>query len=178
MGKRVVIGFLVLVLIVLSPTSATVRAVNHTYKADSFLQELESGENEGENTVLSRVGRLTYYAAPFEGRRHACAHDLPAGFTSTAVFEDQPGLATGDRSIPCGTVVLLEVVGIPTWAEGRYDDVIGRKAVGVVVDRLGAPSPHTYDAYPNLFRDLVGPPWDSLGRVYVRAELIGHLATR
>jgi hypothetical protein len=176
--KRIALILLLLATIPLLCASAQLPAPDGPNESEDILSIPDEAQSST-GDVLSQVGRLTYYHASLEGNRHACANTPPVGFTPTAAFEDQPGLATGDRSIPCGTVILLEIVGIPSWAQGRYDDVVGRRTVGVVVDRLRDPHPHTYDAYPNLFAQLVGEERrNSLGVVYVRAEVIGHLPTR
>ena len=71
-----------------------------------------------------------------------------------------PGIATADARIPFGTRLCIEVVAVPAWAAGEYDHLVGRRAAGVVVDRMAswvyAEMGPAVDCWPALARRLMG----------------------
>ncbi len=79
-----------------------------------------------------------------------------------------PGVATGDWDIPFGTRLCIEVVGVPEWAAEEYGHLIGRQALGVVVDRMPMGYDGALDTWPALARELMGQDWRRVGMVTVR----------
>jgi len=84
------------------------------------------------------------------------------------------GIATSDYSIPFGTRLCIEITDVPSWAHEEYFHLIGRRAVGIVIDRT---APWVYkelgpalDLWPALFQQLAGPSldWKRLGTFTVR----------
>ena len=78
------------------------------------------------------------------------------------------GAASADRSIKFGTSVRLTVVGIPGWARGELDYLIGRSVVVTVVDRMGQAG-NDFDLWPAAAQVLMGSGYRRIGIVYVKA---------
>jgi len=79
------------------------------------------------------------------------------------------GVATGDWSIPFGTRLCIEVVGVPRWAQGEkeIEALVGQKAVGIVVGRMAKGYEDAIDCWTALFAELAGPQWQRIGRLTV-----------
>ena len=103
-----------------------------------------------------------YVAAHWQG-------ELPINAPSRVDYH-YLGVASADRSIPFGTKVRLEVVGIPTWAKGDLEHLIGRSVIVTVVDRMGE-SGNGFDLWPAAARVLIGPDYRRIGIVYVKATI-------
>ena len=80
------------------------------------------------------------------------------------------GVATADRTIPFGTKIRVEVVGVPVWARGELKHLIGRSVIVTVVDRM-AQRGNKLDLWPAAFLALTGDL--DVGIVYVKTEIIG-----
>lgn len=105
------------------------------------------------------------------GRRHAASwHGLtPPGWPEVVDWV-HPGIATADRSIPFGTRLHLRVVAVPGWAREQYGHLVGREAEGVVVDRMAPWVREGIDLWPALARELMGPDWRRIGKVWVEVR--------
>ena len=79
------------------------------------------------------------------------------------------GVATASREIAFGTKILFTVVGIPNWAIGEYDHLIGRTVIATVVDRMGEDG-NRFDLWPAAFEVLAGDL--DVGVLYVKAEIL------
>lgn len=81
------------------------------------------------------------------------------------------GIATSDWSIPFGTELCLEIVGLPAWTEGEYTERIGVIVCGIVIDRMPAWVEWCYgesiDVWPALAYALMGPDFRRIGTVEV-----------
>ena len=119
--------------------------------------------------------RVFYYGLGdgFLGQKHAAAwhQDTPEGWPDVVDLVHY-GIATSDWSIPFNTEICLEVVAYPQWSEGKYDDLVGTIACGVVVDRF--PSwvqrwyGESYDVWPALAEKLIGPDYRRIGTIRAR----------
>ena len=83
------------------------------------------------------------------------------------------GVATGDWSIPFGTRLCITVVGVPRWAQGEkeIEALVGRAAIGVVVDRMAPGYEGAIDCWPALFQELASPQWRRIGKLYVEYHI-------
>lgn len=54
------------------------------------------------------------------------------------------------------------------WANGEYDYLIRRQAVGIVMDRMASGYEGSLDCWPTLFQQLAGSDWRRIGKLYVR----------
>jgi len=97
---------------------------------------------------------------------------LPDGAPSRVDYH-YLGAASASRDIPFGTKVRLEIVGIPKWAKGEYDHLIGRSVIVTVVDRMGSEG-DGFDLWPASARRLMGPDYRRIGIVYIKARVIGE----
>jgi len=92
---------------------------------------------------------------------------VPAGCPNV-VTDSFYGVAVADWSIPFGTRLEIEVVGVPGWARQQYSHLIGRKVVAVVLDRMPRGWGTAIDCWPATFWALAGEDWRRIGKLYVR----------
>ena len=107
-----------------------------------------------------------YHYANLVGQHHAAWWHGYYGAPAVVDWEF-PGVATGDWGVAFGTRLCIEVVGVPDWAAQEYGYLIGRRAVGVVVDRMPPGYEGALDAWPALARELMGKDWLRVGVVVV-----------
>lgn len=83
-----------------------------------------------------------------------------------------PGLATADASIAFLTRLCIEVTAVPDWAQEEYGDLVGRRAIGLVADRMAGwvyeEMGPAIDCWPALAEELMGVDWKRVGTVSVR----------
>jgi len=115
------------------------------------------------------------------GRYHAAWWHGYRGF-SPRVNLTSLGIATANWSIPFNTRLCIEIVAVPEWAEEEFSHLIGRRATGVVVDRMAAwvidEIGPALDLWPALFRRLAGPEWRRIGRLGVEYEICNQYIER
>ncbi len=63
------------------------------------------------------------------------------------------------------------MVGVPEWAAEEYGHLVGRQAVGIVVDRMPPGYDGALDTWPALARELMGEDWVRVGMGMVEYEV-------
>ena len=124
--------------------------------------------------TIAMIAPCTFYGAGdgYLGQYHAAwwAGQTPLGWPDM-VDDVHMGVATADWTIPFGTHLRLTVVHLPKWAWDEYSGIVGRSVEVVVVDRMGR-GEEGFDLWPAAARKLMGPDWQRIGKVYVRAEIV------
>ena len=117
----------------------------------------------------------TFYGDGTDGYlgEHPAAYwhsELPPG-APNVVDDSYYGVAI--NGIPFGTVLELEVVGVPSWADEGELDIVGNKVTVTVWDRVSVDG--LFDLTPAAARELMGREWQRIGRVTVKVRLVEDL---
>lgn len=120
--------------------------------------------------------RVFYYGLGdgYFGEKHSAAwhRETPENWPDVVDLVHY-GIATSDHSIPFGTILCLEAVAYPAWAEGEYDHLIGASIIcGTVVDRMPRWVEQQFgpciDIWPAMARMLIGSDYRRVGTIQAR----------